>query len=126
MYPSPKIINLDFATIELHPNFLISTIQEGLVFDIKHLEMIYAIFQEYYPNKNFGYISNRKFDYTVDPTCYLESKRFVNLSCIAIWCHNETNLNTTEIEKNFNSIPFEAFYNFEECTKWVESVLLEN
>ena len=126
MHSSPKIIDLDFAKIEIYPKFLTSTIQEGVVFGIKHLEKINSVFQEHYPNQKFGYISNRKFDYSVDPICYLESDRFTHLTCIAIWCHNETNLNTTEIEKNFNKKPFEAFYTFEECKNWVEQILHSN
>jgi len=123
MILSPKIINLDFALIEIHPHFLISTIQEGVVFSIKHLEILYALFEEQYPNQKFGYISNRKFDYSIDPICYLESNKFHNLSCIAVWCHNETSYNTTKIEKTFNYLPFEAFFSYEECKKWIQEIL---
>ena len=33
-----KIIDLDFVSIEVYPNFLITTIKEGVVFDTNELE----------------------------------------------------------------------------------------
>ena len=36
-----KIIDLDFVSIEVYPNFLITTIKEGVVFDTNELEIIY-------------------------------------------------------------------------------------
>jgi len=38
-----KIIDLDFVSIEVYPNFLITTIKEGVVFDTIELETIYQI-----------------------------------------------------------------------------------
>lgn len=122
---SPVVLNLDFAEIEIYPNYIISKIQEGIIFSVEHLEILNTVFQEYYPNKRFGYVSNRINDYSVDPICYLDSKRFINLSCIAVWYHNETTLNTTKIEKSFNSNPFEAFETLDECVSWIEKILSE-
>ena len=39
-----KIIDLDFVSIEVYPNFLITTIKEGVVFDTNELEIIYQVF----------------------------------------------------------------------------------
>ena len=126
MLPSPKIINLDFAQIVIHPNFLISTIREGLVFDKAHLKILYDMYETYYQNKKFGYISNRKNDYTVDPTCYNDTDKYPNLIGVAVWCYNEASFNTTQFEKSFNTRPFEAFYTLEECKNWIDAMIRKN
>ena len=63
-----KIIDLDFVSIVVYPNFLITTIKEGVVFDTNELEIIYQVFENQFPNKDFGLIANRVHDYTVNPT----------------------------------------------------------
>ncbi len=126
MLHSPKIINLDFVQVEIHANYLISTIQEGIVFSTAHLETFYTLFETHYPNKKFGYISNRKFDYSVDPTCYKDAVKYPNLLGFAVWCHSEASFNTTQFEKSFNSKPFEGFYTFEECKIWIETLISKN
>jgi hypothetical protein len=125
MLVSPKIVKLDFVELELHPDYLISTIKEGVVFEKEHLVIFYNLFKEYYPNQKFGYISNRKFDYSVNPTCYLESERFPNLLGMAMWCHSESSYKTTQFEKNFYDRPFSAFYSLEDCKNWIQDIILK-
>jgi len=125
MLISPKIVELDFVELELHPDYLISTINEGVVFEKEHLVIFYNLFEEYYPNQKFGYISNRKFDYSVNPTCYLESERFPNLLGMAMWCHSESSYKTTQFEKTFYDRPFSAFYSLEDCKNWIKDIILK-
>jgi len=117
--PIPTIVNLDFARLELFEDYLISTIHEGVVFNLEHLEKFYQIFDSHYCNKPFGYISNRKFDYTVDPTCYLMEYQYPKLVGISILCHSESTFNTAQFEKTFYKRPFEVFYKIENCKKWI-------
>ena len=126
MSSSPKIITLDFVQVEIHANYLITTVQEGIVFSRAHLERLIDLFESYYPNKKFGYISNRRFDYSVDPTCYRDTDIYPNLLGVAVWCHSEASYKTTQFEKSFNTKPFEAFYTLEECKIWVETIITEN
>jgi hypothetical protein len=87
--------------------------------------IFYNLFEEYYPNQKFGYISNRKFDYSVNPTCYLESERFPNLLGMAMWCHSESSYKTTQFEKTFYDRPFSAFYSLEDCKNWIKGIILK-
>lgn len=124
--PTPRILDLDFVYIELYDNYMISTIREGVVFDKDHLERFYTIFDTYYSNKPVAYISNRVYDYTVDPTCYIKGSEYKNLVAMAIWCHSESSYNTAKFEKNFYSRPFDIFYNLEDAKDWIFEILNQN
>ena len=125
--PSPllKTIELDFVHIELYENYLISTVKEGMVFDKNELNIFYEIFETNFPGRAFGYISDRKFDYTVNPTCYLESSKYPNLLGMAIFCHNKKSFQTAQFECSFFNRPMEAFYSKEEAINWISN-LIEN
>ncbi|MGJ8665844.1 MAG: hypothetical protein ACSHW7_05720 [Patiriisocius sp.] len=121
--PLRKKINLDFVQIELYDKFLISTIKEGVVFEKQHLHTFYEIFDNYFPNRPFGYIANREFDYTVNPTCYLQPSDFPNLRGIAICCRNESSAAIAKFEKKFYQRPMEIFFDIESSKNWVEKII---
>jgi len=119
----PKIIELDFTYLELHSDFVISSIKEGIVFEIEHRKKLFEIFEAHYGNKNFGYISDRKFDYSIDPTSYLKSQNHSNLVGYAVHCYTESNYATAMFEKKFYDRAFAAFYNLEDCKNWVKKLI---
>ena len=95
-----KIINLDFVSIEIYPNFLITTIKEGVVFDTNELEIIYQVFENQFPNTNFGLIANRVHDYTVNPTCYLESSKYKRLKAMLYFVTKKPVIITHSLKKH--------------------------
>ena len=79
--PNPVLLELDFCTLEIHENCVISTIKEGVLFDKEERKKLYEIFDKYFEEKQFVYISNRKNDYTVNHltiTLYLRNN-FTNV-----------------------------------------------
>lgn len=122
----PKIIDLDFVFIELFPSYLVATIKEGVLFDTPQLATFYEIFDTYYPDKKFGYISNRIHDYTVNPTCYLKSTKFPRLIGMAICCKEQSTYNTAKFEKSFYKRPFRVFYKMEDCIDWIDQQIVAN
>ncbi|MCH9659833.1 MAG: hypothetical protein K0U54_02865 [Bacteroidetes bacterium] len=118
MSPHITTIDLDFVQVEINESFAILTIREGTTFDLPKLGSLFDIFNEFYPDKEFGYISDRKFDYSVNPTCYLEISNHQRLRSIAVLCHSESSLQTATFEKAFYKHPFETFYTLEECKAW--------
>jgi hypothetical protein len=123
--PLLKSIELDFARLDLYENYLVSTIKEGVIFGKNELTTFYQIFDSYYPGKPFGYISDRKFDYTVNPTCYLKSSQYPSLLAMAILCHNDKSFKTAQFERSFYERPMEAFYDKEQSVNWITN-LVEN
>lgn len=113
-------LTLDFASIEVHDCYFIVTINEGLLFDRSHLTQLYKVFNTYFPDKAFGYISNRIHDYTVDPTSYFKTKEDPWLAAVAIMCYSENGFNNAVFEGNFyKKRPHQPFYDMEECKIWL-------
>ena len=125
---SPAKIGLDigFAQFELYDDYLIGTIKEGIVFNTFHLIKFHEIFDEHYSNRPFGYISNRKYDYTIDPTCYFDVSNFSDrLVGIAVLCFSEASYNNAIFAKQFIQRPQKPFYNEEDCVQWIRGLLSE-
>ncbi|NND88607.1 MAG: hypothetical protein HKM28_05105 [Flavobacteriaceae bacterium] len=114
------IIDLDFARLELYSNYIISTINEGVLFDTAELNKFYEIFDTYYADRPFGYISNRVYDYTVNPTCLIYALKLPRLAGVAVCCSDQSTYNTANYERTFYRRPFDTFYTLEECVVWIE------
>ena len=127
MAKKPKyFIDLEFAHIELFENFLIVTVNEGIVFDTPEVEKIVEISKAHFYERPFGYISNRKNDYTVNPTCYKGAEESMpHMVGIATLCYSEGSYKTAIFSEQFFSWPHKAFYTIEECVAWINQ-LIEN
>ncbi|PKA84271.1 hypothetical protein ATE92_2451 [Ulvibacter sp. MAR_2010_11] len=110
-------IELDFTSIEIYENYLISRIKEGLVFEEAHLRQFYVIFEKYFAGKPFVSIADRKNDYTIDPNL-LRDSRFSNLLGIGVICYSDASFNTALFEKTFFKGAFEPFYSLDDCISW--------
>jgi len=118
----PKEVNLDFTKIKIYEDYIVSTVKEGAVFDTPQLKQIHTIFDTYFQDKNFGFISNRENDYTVIPTCFLNTSKNNGLLGIAILCYSKSSFDNSLFVKKFYSKPYQAFYTLEECEKWFNSL----
>lgn len=121
----PQYINIDFATIQLYDNYVISSILEGVTLTQKQLDKFFELFNTYYPEKPFVSIANREFDYSIDPNL-LKSKKHPNLLGIAVVCYNKQSRQTAQFEKSFYNGPFEIFDSVEEAIDWSKKLLTEN
>ncbi len=121
--PPLKVIELDFATLELFDNYIISTINEGVAFDLPHLEKFSEIFNTHYAGKPYVSIANRRYDYTINPTCLLQADLFSNLLGIGVVYYTQSALETVHFEKNFYKGTLEAFSSLEECLSWTQNLL---
>jgi len=118
-----KIIDEDIAYVELYDDFIISSIKDDIVFDIEELNWFLMIFDKYYPDKKFGYIGNRIFNYNLNPTTYLTSSFHDRLSAMAIVYYSEIGRETALYEKSFFKKPFSVFDNIEEAKSWIYEIL---
>lgn len=115
-----RILHFDFAKLELFENYIIATIRDGILFDIKEQQQLYQVFKTYYAEQPFGYISNRKNDYTVNPTTYLQATHFENLVGMGVICYSEVSIQNAHFERSFYDRPYEIFSKVEEATDWVD------
>ena len=114
-----KIVDEEIAYLEMYDDFVISSIKDGITFDVEELNWFVMILDKYYPNKKFGYISNRIYDYSLNPTTYFTSAMYEKLNAMAIVCYSEIAKKTALFEKNFSKKPFEVFKDMEEAKNWV-------
>ena len=119
----PKVITLDFAILELYKDYVVSTINEGVSFDMPHLEIITEIFIQNYPTRPVISIANRANDYTINPTCFLHSSIIPNLIGIGVISYSQSALETARFEKKFYKGTLEVFDSFEDCIKWAKNLL---
>ena len=117
-----KIIDEDIAYLEMYDDFVISSIKDGITFDVEELNWFVMILDKYYPNKKFGYISNRIYDYSLNPTTYLTSSFHDRLSALAIVYYSEIGRETALYKKSFFIKPFSVFDDIEEGKNWVLNI----
>ena len=118
------IFQLDFATIQLYENYVISSIREGVTLTQQQLDIFFEIFNTYYNEKPFVSIANRENDYSLDPNL-LKSKRHPSLLGIGVVCYNQRSRQTAQFEKNFYNGPFEIFDSLEDAINWSQTLLAE-
>lgn len=120
-----NILELDFATIRIYENLIVSECHEGILLDFPKYRKILELAEEVFNNSSFGYISNRIHSYAVDPLVYRESAAHPLLKAIAVVSDNELGRNSAKLEKQFyvNANSFQIFSSLEEAKNWVEEIL---
>lgn len=112
-----KTIQLDFADVEIHEHYVISTIREGVTFGKQHLDAMFDVFSTYYKDRPFVSIANRKNDYSIDPNM-LSKKNHPDLLAIGVVCYTNAAKEIAEFEKKFYKGTFELFPSLEKAEKW--------
>jgi len=118
-----KSTRLSFTTLDFYKNYVISKMDEGIVFDKILCEVMIDVCLEYYNGNSFIYIANRVNNYNVDPTIYLGLGKYPIFKGIAIVEKNASELNLAKFEKNFTSYPFEIFNNLKEAITWADALI---
>lgn len=124
-FSSAKLtVDIDIARFELHKHYLVATIHEGVIFDTPQLQKFHEIFDTYYKDRPFGYISNRLNDYTINPTCYIETKKYDSkIVGIATLCYSDVTFQNATFAERFFDWPHQAFYTMDECVEWIQILL---
>lgn len=117
-------IELDFASIALFETYAISTIKEGVSLKQNQLKQFFEIFSEYYHEKPFISIANRKFDYSIDPNL-LKTNKHPGILGIGVVCYNKHSRETATFEKTFYKGPFEIFDTIEDAIVWANELLTQ-
>lgn len=120
-----NILELDFATIKIYNNLIISECKEGILLDVQNNRKVLELAEEVFNNGPFGYISNRINSYAVDPMVYRESAAHPQLKAIAVVSDSDLARSSAKLEKKFytNTNPFQIFSSLEEAKDWINGVL---
>jgi hypothetical protein len=119
-----KTITLPFATLELHENYVISTINEGIAFDDDHLHQLFDVFNDYYADRPFVSIANRANDYTINPNLLTQTPHPLLLA-IGVVCYTDASRDIALFESKFYKGNYEVFTNMKDCEDWAIFTLEE-
>lgn len=119
-------MELEFGRVWFLENILIAELDEGILFDVENNRKLLQIGSETFREQPYGYISNRKNSYAVNPMVYIESANAPNLKAIAVVSQSEICKQNAVLERQFyKENHFEVFSNLEEAIDWMKSQLKE-
>lgn len=113
-----KTLKLDFTVLEFFEAYVISSLIDDFVLDQKYVNELTTHCLDFYGAKRFVYISNRKANYNVHPTIYLNLNKAEFLAGIAVVSENPRSINMANFERQFSKIPYEVFLEMEEAVEW--------
>ncbi len=126
MHKVIKQIELGFVYLEFYECAVISTIKEDVIVEKKHVEELRSVCIDHFKEKNFVYITNRKYNYNVNPVVYIDLVHDHTLKGIAVISERIENQQTARFEMNFSPVPFELFQNKDEAIIWASSLAQAN
>ncbi len=115
--------DLNFGSVYVFDNFLMSIIDEGIAFRTEENKQLLEISRLHFKDKPYGYISHRVYSYSVDPVVYTESSKESNLTAIAVVSENPINKLGIEVEKIFFDREIKHFNLIEDAKKWIKQTL---
>jgi len=108
-------IRFDFGTVEVHSNYVIMTMKEGVTVKPEYNKELERIAETYFPN--------RVHSYAVDPRVYLETSKIENLVAFAVVSKKPVNITNVEVEKIFLKKPLEIFTDMDEAISWAQDII---
>ena len=119
-----KTHRLQFGFFQIHPEFMVGEIFEDIHFNLDLNTVVCDLARSHFGNDtDFGYISHRKYNYSIDPMVHHMNKEFNNLKCFAIVDPNGIRPTAAIESKFFYQDKFKSFYELEDAIEWVKSVL---
>lgn len=120
-----KELHLDFGHFELHKDYVIGTINEGVHFDLELNKILEKNFIAHFGFKNpFVYISNRINDYSIDPMVHKYNSAIDSLRAIAILETPHHKPTTIDVESRFfKPKPLQIFKDKKEAYEWCQNHL---
>ncbi|WP_026450036.1 hypothetical protein [Aequorivita capsosiphonis] len=119
-----KIVEVSFGTARIYDQIIEITINEGVHFQAEDLQKLFELFDTYFPNKKFAYLSNRKNDYSLELTPSLYKSSYLNLTANAVLCYSDLSFQNANFEKEFyKSKPFKIFREHQEAMDWLKMQL---
>lgn len=119
-----KLVKLKFGTAKIYDRIIEVVINEAVNFQDEHLESLFELFDIYFHDKKFLYLSNRIHDYSHDLNPKLYKAVHRNLMANAIVCHNSASYKNAIFEKKFyNKTPFEVFRDYDDAVDWLKGHL---
>ncbi len=115
-----SFLDVGFAKFQFYDKYVIATVEEGVILGKKEMAKFHEVFMNYYGDRPFGYISNRKHDYTINPMYYKEIEKYdLGIVAIATLCYSKESYEMALFAEQFFSWPHAAYYNLDDCISFI-------
>lgn len=114
---------LDIGYVQVFEDYMVANFDEGSTVTLERAYQIIGISEIHFRDRNFGYISDRKNSYAVDPTIYNYLRGLDNLRAFAIVSKKEIDMHNFKIEKLFYKKSMEFFIEYDNALAWVKKRL---
>ncbi len=118
----PIVRKYPHGEITFHDNYMIAVMNEGITVSVDLNTELINIAKVHYDDKKFVYITHRKNSYSVDPNIYIQTSKIKNLAGFAVVLGDSVNIDNTDFESAFISIPFKKFTYLEEAKSWADQL----
>ncbi|PHQ60958.1 MAG: hypothetical protein COC10_12805 [Sphingobium sp.] len=117
-----KEYELSFTKLTCSKNYVISEVKEGCYLTRELFDEVLLILEEYYGrSKPYIYISNRKYDFNVNPIDYLNCSGIDNMIGVALVTETASKMQTANFEKNFMTKKTQIFGTLKEAIDWANT-----
>ncbi|AFL82289.1 hypothetical protein Aeqsu_2842 [Aequorivita sublithincola DSM 14238] len=116
-------VYFEFGLVEIYKYFVIVVMKEGITVKPEYNADLESLAEKYFKDKKFGYITNRKNSYAVNPMIYLKTSEIQNLVAFAVVSPDGMKATNLEVEKLFLKKPLKHFTNIEDAKIWIVEMI---
>ena len=116
-------VKTDFCKIEFYNRYVIVTFNENIFVNLPKAQEVRNKFREYYGNKDFVLITNRKYQHQVAEEVY-EQGQLKNMKGLAIVSDKRTERDKAMSEQKLFDKSFVFFNTLEEAISWADTYFI--
>ena len=121
--PLKHHLSLSFGEITVFKDYIYTVMNEGITVQPNFNDILLAVAEIYYSDRDFVYVTHRIHSYSIDPIIYLETSKIKNLKGIIAICPNKSLIESFRIEKLFFEKPFAVYQSLDEALAYKEDLL---
>lgn len=118
-----KKIHFEFGEVAVYEDYVVVVMKEGITVAPKYNDDLIKLSEAYFKNRKFGYITQRKYSYSVDPQIYFKTSKIKNLVAFAIVANENPISKTSDLEKTFLRQPLKVFQELADAVNWVQELV---
>lgn len=117
-------LKYSFGKVYIYDNYIIAIMNEGITVTPDLNDVLENISEQYFPHKNFVYITHRINSYAVDPNIYFRTSKIKNLVGFAVVTGKKIVIDNTELESVFITKPFKTFKKLDDAIDWANQLCI--
>jgi hypothetical protein len=121
--PIEHHLSLSFGEITVYNDYVYTVMNEGITVSPNLNDILLAVAEIYYSDREFVYITHRINSYSIDPIVYIETSKIKNLKGFIAVCPNKSLIESFRIEKLFFEKPFAVYQTLDEALAYKEELL---